>query len=87
MPLAFVPRVDDRKSNEDSVSVSVPLGFSLLDPSEPTPDELPLLFPDELVAEELFPPPTGDRVAPDERFELRELDELTRFDRTRLLQP
>ena len=77
--------MDERRSNDDSVSLSVPPEFSPPTPSELVPDVL-LPLPDEPVAPEpLPPPPPVERVALDERFELRELDELTRFETTRLL--
>ena len=66
--------MDDRKSNDDSVSLSVPPELSPPTPSELVPDVL-LPLPDELVAPEpLPPPPPVERVVLDERFELRELD-------------
>ena len=55
--------------------------FSPPPPSELLLGELPP-FPEEPVAAGPLPPPPDERVAPEERFALRELDELTRLERT-----
>ena len=65
-PLVIRNSVEDRKSNEYSVSVSSLLSFTLSPPSEPVPDELPLPLPDGPVEEKHTRTTCQWMVAPDE---------------------